>query len=43
LCTIAVVAVASNNAGVEAMLQAAERAASDLLGADLADSTIELL
>ena len=43
LCSIAVVAVASNKSGVEAMLQAAERAASELLGADLADSTIELL
>lgn len=43
LCTVAVVAVASNKAGVESLLQSAERAAADILGGDLADSVIELL
>ncbi len=43
LCTVAVVAVASNQAGVEAMLRGAEEAAAQMLGGDLADSTIELL
>lgn len=43
LCTIAVVAVASNKAGVESLLQSAERAAAEILGGDLADSVIELL
>ncbi|MEZ5367052.1 MAG: DUF503 domain-containing protein [Bryobacterales bacterium] len=43
LCTVAVVAVSSNKAGVESLLQSAEQAASSLLGADLVDSSIELI
>ena len=43
LSTVAVVAVASNKAGVEAVLNAAEAAAVEILGGDLADSAIELL
>ena len=43
LCTVAVVAVASNKAGVESLLQSAEQAAAALLGGDLVDSSIELI
>lgn len=43
MCTIAIVAVASNKAGVESLLQAAESAAGEILGGDLADSVIELI
>ena len=43
MCTVAVVAVASNKAGVEAVLRAAESAAAEILGRDLADSVIELI
>ena len=43
LCTVAVVAVASNKAGVESLLQGVEHAAAEILGGDLADSAIELL
>jgi uncharacterized protein YlxP (DUF503 family) len=43
LCTVAVVAVASNRAGVESLLGSVERTAAEILGRDLADSSIELL
>jgi len=43
MCTVAIVAVASNKAGVESILQAAESAAVEILGGDLADSAIELI
>ena len=43
LCTVAVVAVASNQAGVESLLGSVERMAADTLGRDLTDSTIQLI
>ena len=43
LCTVAVVAVASNRAGVESLLGSVERTAAEILGRDLADSSIELI
>ena len=43
LCTVAVVAVASNQAGVESLLASVERTAAEILGRNLADSSIELL
>ena len=43
LATVAVAAVADSHAVVESVLREAEAAASEWLGADLADSSIELL